>query len=71
MWDYGITLSQHCKHEINYNDDNVMRENVWFAFLVDYFTIKTHDIWEENGLTRSEIWIKNFWSLVFWDTVAP
>ena len=46
---YGITQSQYCNND---NHDNVMCGNVWFESLVDYFNVKTCDIWEENVTTR-------------------
>ena len=32
MGHYGITQSQHCNNDNNYNDDNVMSASVWFEF---------------------------------------
>ena len=32
MWCYGITQSQYCNNDNNYNDDSVMCVNVWFEF---------------------------------------
>jgi len=34
---------------------------------VDYFNVKTHDIWEENVTTTRGVLIKNITSLGFWD----
>ena len=66
MWPYGITQSQYCNNENNYNDDNMMHVNVWFEYLGVYFNVETHDIWEENVITKSEIQIENIHSLRFW-----
>jgi hypothetical protein len=33
--------------------------------MVDYFIVKTHDIWEGNVITRSEIEIENLCCLGF------
>ena len=30
VWHYGMTQSQHCDNDNIYNDDDVMRANVWF-----------------------------------------
>ena len=30
MWHYGISYSEHCNKDNNYNDDNVIHVSVWF-----------------------------------------
>ena len=35
--------------------------------LVVYFNVKTHDVWEGDMPTRSEIQTKKIYSLRFWD----
>jgi hypothetical protein len=36
----------------------MMRVNISFKFLMIYFNVETHDIWEENLATRIEIQIE-------------
>jgi hypothetical protein len=43
----------------------MMHVSVWFALVTVYFNVKTHDIWEGNMTTRSEIQPKNIHSLEF------
>ena len=63
----GITQSQ---HDNNDNDDNVMHASMWFEFcLVDYFNVKTHDMWEGNVITWREISTEHICSLGFGDTI--
>ena len=37
MWCYGITQSEYCNNDNNYNDDNVLRGSVWFEFFGGLF----------------------------------
>ena len=57
MWHYGISQSQHG------NNDNVDKcdacECVVWILLVDFFNVKTYDIWEGNVTTRREILTKH------------
>jgi hypothetical protein len=39
MWHYGITQSQYCNTEHNYNEDNVMHVNIWFEFFGSLFHV--------------------------------
>lgn len=41
----------------------MMRANMWFEFLVDYFDVKICDIWEINMTMRRENLIKHIRSL--------
>ena len=43
IWYYGITQSRHCNND---NDDNVIHASIHLNSLVDYFNVKTLDIWE-------------------------
>ena len=56
MWHYIKTQNPHCNNENNYNDDNAICMQVFgLNALVDYFNVKTRDIWEGNVTTRREI----------------
>ena len=64
-----MTLWANTKPTLNndndYNDDNMMRANVWFEFFDDFFSCQSYDIWEGNVTTRSEIRTQNIYSLGF------
>ena len=55
MRHYGITQSQHCNHDDNYSNDNVICMSLWFEFFGGYFNVKTFDIWEGNATPRGNI----------------
>ena len=42
---------------INHNDDNVMHGNAWFEYFCG--SVRTHDIWEGNVITKNNIQAQN------------
>jgi hypothetical protein len=55
MRHYGITHGQQCNKDNNYKVDNVVHASVLFEFFGGFLNVKTHDKWEGNMITRSEI----------------